>query len=51
MMHLLAEYAPLVGLLFFFSIFVGIALWVLRPGARQRFQKLALIPLEEETHG
>ncbi len=45
------EYAPMIGLLFFFFIFMGILIWVLRPSAKEKFQKLAQIPLNEDTNG
>jgi cbb3-type cytochrome oxidase subunit 3 len=44
-------YAPMVGLLFFFIVFLGIAFCTLRPGAKQRLQAQAYIPLQEDTHG
>lgn len=49
-MNTLFEFAPLIGLAFFFSIFVGIFVSVARPGAKQRLQALALIPLQEDDH-
>ncbi len=49
-MNTLFEYAPLIGLTFFFAIFVGIFVSVVRPGAKQKLQILALIPLKEDDH-
>ena len=43
-----AEYAPTVGLLFFFCVFLLIAIWALRPSAKQKLQLLAEIPLKED---
>lgn len=51
MMALVAEYAPVAGLLFFFTVFVGIVLWAWRPGAKKEFQRLGMIPLKEDNHG
>ena len=50
MMNAVFEYAPVVGLLFFFLVFVGIAVWALRPSAKHRLQNLAYIPLKEDNH-
>ena len=46
-MDLFAEYAPVIGLLFFFLVFIGIAISVMLPGTKERFKELANIPLEE----
>ena len=46
-MATLAHYAPMAGLLFFFCVYVGIALWAWRPGAKNTLQTLAEIPLKE----
>ncbi len=51
MMEKFVEYAPIIGLLFFFFIFVGIVIWAMRPSAKERLQKLAQIPLKEDTNG
>ena len=50
-MIFLAEHAKLIGLLFFFSVFVGVAWRTYRPQAKQQMQQHALIPLKEEQHG
>lgn len=39
----------MIGLLFFFTIFVAIAIWVLLPRNKQRLEKLKNIPLEDEN--
>lgn len=50
-METFIAYAPIAGLLFFFILFIGIAVWALRPGAKEKLQLLAQIPLrEEENH-
>jgi cbb3-type cytochrome oxidase subunit 3 len=50
-MELLLSHAPIVGLLIFFIIFCSILVWMVRPGMKQKLQKLAYIPLEEDAHG
>lgn len=40
----------LIGLLFFFTIFVGIALWVYHPGRKQSIERLKNIPLDEDEY-
>ena len=49
MMELAATYAPMVGLLFFFCVFVSIAVWAWRPSAKKNFEALGMIPLKEDT--
>lgn len=48
MMDTVATYGPTASLIFFFCVFVGIALWALRPSVKQELQNLADIPLKEE---
>jgi cbb3-type cytochrome oxidase subunit 3 len=36
------------GLIFFFIFFVIVVLWVLRPGAKQKYNEDAQIPLKEK---
>ncbi len=50
-MATIAEYAPTLGLLFFFITFTGIAVSVLRPSVKQKIESLGEIPLKEDTHG
>jgi cbb3-type cytochrome oxidase subunit 3 len=45
------DHAPLIALLFFFIVFVGIAFWALKPSNKQRLQAHAQIPLKEEKNG
>lgn len=49
-MQLLLDHAPIIALLFFFGVFVGIAYSTYRPGNKQRLQSLAYIPLSEDDH-
>lgn len=51
MMDIAATYAPIVGLLFFFIIFVCIAIWAWRPSAKKNFEQLGMIPLKEDDNG
>lgn len=46
----LSAHAGLAGLLFFFAVFVGIALWALHPRNRQRLESHKYIPLSEDGH-
>ena len=39
----------LIGLLFFFVFFMGVVLWVFRPGSKTKYKEDARIPLEEEN--
>lgn len=39
--------AGVAGLLFFFVFFVAMAAWIFRPGAKEKYQKDAQIPLKE----
>jgi cbb3-type cytochrome oxidase subunit 3 len=40
----------IVGLIIFVAFFVGILIWVLRPGAKAKFQDHANIPLKDEDN-
>ncbi len=39
--------AGTIGLLFFFVFFVVMALWVFRPGSKEKYKSDAKIPLKE----
>ena len=43
----------LIGLLFFFAFFVGLLIWLYRPGAGKKYSKYGDIPLEDDKddHG
>jgi cbb3-type cytochrome oxidase subunit 3 len=45
-----ADYG-LIGLLFFFSIFVGIASWAYHPKHKEAIEALKNIPLDEDEDG
>lgn len=51
MMEAFFTYAPVIGLIFFFSVFLGIIIWALRPANKTRFQGYSAIPLDEDFHG
>ncbi len=51
MMDLFFKYAQPFGLLFFFTIFLGINAWVLLPSKKKDFESLANIPLQEDDNG
>lgn len=40
--------AGLIGLLFFFAIFVGVLVYVFWPGSKDKFKKYGDIPLEDD---
>ncbi|MCB1531963.1 MAG: CcoQ/FixQ family Cbb3-type cytochrome c oxidase assembly chaperone [Alphaproteobacteria bacterium] len=39
--------AGLIGLLFFFVFFIGVVVWVMRPGSKEKYKEDAQIPLKE----
>lgn len=48
----LTAHAALIGLLFFFTFFVGLLFWLMRPGAKKKAEDHARIPFEEDqTNG
>ena len=50
-MEIFANYAPIIGLLFFFLVFIGIVISVMRPKEKKRLEELARIPLKENQNG
>ena len=42
------EYAGMIGLLFFFFFFVGMLIWLFRPGAKDKYKKYGEIPLNKD---
>ena len=38
----------LVGLILFFTLFIGVLLWVLWPGSREKFRRHGKIPLQDD---
>ncbi len=46
MISWLSDNAGLTGLLFFFTVFMGIAIWAYRPGGKQALEPHKFIPLE-----
>ncbi|HCK32035.1 MAG TPA: CcoQ/FixQ family Cbb3-type cytochrome c oxidase assembly chaperone [Rhodospirillaceae bacterium] len=49
-MSFLASHAGLIGLVFFFTFFLGMLVWVFRPGSKEYFKKFGKIPLEEKDN-
>ncbi len=50
-METLATHAPVIGLLIFVTVFVGVAIWALKPSNKARFKTYGEIPLNEDHHG
>ncbi len=48
MIDYISENAGVIGLLFFFVFFSAAVLWTFRPGAKETYDKHALIPLKEK---
>ncbi len=46
MIDWLSEHAGMAGLLFFFCVFVAIAVWSYRPKAKEKLESHKFIPLE-----
>ncbi len=51
MMEFFLDNAPSIGLILFFSIFLGVLAWVFMPANKTRLKNYANIPLQEENHG
>ncbi len=49
-MNFILTYAPLTGLLFFFTLFLFLAYRTYRPAAKRQFQEHGRIPLREDHH-
>lgn len=47
MSHELSHDMGMIGLLFFFTIFVGIAIWVMLPKNKKKIEELKNIPLKD----
>lgn len=50
MMDYLAQNAGMIGLLFFFSVFCGVAIWAFRPSFKNTVESYKYIPLAEDNH-
>ena len=50
MMDFITTHGGLIGLLFFFTFFVLMAVWVYRPGSMDKYQNYAGIPLKESDY-
>lgn len=38
----------MIGLLFFFAFFIGLMVWLFRPGAKREYDDAGQIPLKED---
>jgi cytochrome c oxidase cbb3-type subunit 4 len=45
----LSAHAGMIGLLFFFVFFVGLLIWVFRPGSKKNYDAKAQIPLKDDN--
>ena len=50
MIDFLAINAGMIGLLFFFIVFSGVALWVFLPSQKELIENHKYIPLAEDNH-
>lgn len=50
MLDFLAQNAGMIGLVFFFTFFLGVLGWVFMPGKKQEFKQFGNIPLEESDN-
>lgn len=40
----------IIGLLIFFTLFVGILIWIFKPGASEKLKEHGQIPLKDDEH-
>lgn len=45
----LRDHAGMIGLLFFFIVFVGVALWAFLPSQKQKLESYKFLPLQEDA--
>ncbi|HAY41035.1 MAG TPA: CcoQ/FixQ family Cbb3-type cytochrome c oxidase assembly chaperone [Gammaproteobacteria bacterium] len=50
MINFINSNAGTLGLLFFFSTFVGVALWAFKPSMKSTIESYKYIPLAEDTN-
>ncbi|MEM6603651.1 MAG: cbb3-type cytochrome c oxidase subunit 3 [Pseudomonadota bacterium] len=48
MIDFLAKNAGMIGLLFFFCVFVGVAIWAYWPTQKKKLEAYKFLPLKEE---
>ena len=46
-MSWIAENANIIGLIFFFTFFCVVAIWIFRPGSKKKYDAHAKIPLKD----
>lgn len=51
MITAIVTHAPMIGLLFFFTTFVGIAVWLYATKSGARTKRYAEMPLKEDRYG
>lgn len=44
-----SSHSGIIGLLFFFIFFIGMIVWVYRPGSKDKYHQDAQIPLRENS--
>jgi cbb3-type cytochrome oxidase subunit 3 len=49
-MDFISDNAGMLGLLFFFSVFVSLVLWTFRPSAKETYQSIAKTALQEDEN-
>lgn len=37
-----------IGVVFFFTFFLGVLIWVFRPGSKKEYEEIANIPLDKD---
>lgn len=50
MIDFISQHAGMIGLLFFFSAFIGIISWAFMPGTKETIESYKYIPLKEESN-
>lgn len=49
MIDILSHNAGLIGLLFFFGVFITVALWAFLPSQKQKLESYKFLPLQEDN--
>jgi cbb3-type cytochrome oxidase subunit 3 len=47
MINFIADNATIIGLIFFFSFFLGVVIWIMQPSQKDNFEKYSKIPLKD----
>lgn len=51
MMEWIAAHAPVIGLILFFALFLGAAIWTYLPANKKKMEAYGKIPLRERQDG